>query len=36
MGGAMHRYGRRRLRRPGKLQIAALAGETIGEKKLFA
>jgi hypothetical protein len=32
----MHRYGRLRRRQPGKLQIAALAGETIGNRKLLA
>ena len=36
MGGAVHRDGRLQLRQLGKLQIAILAGETIGEKKLFA
>ena len=36
MGGALHLNGRLQLRQLGKLQIAILAGETIGEKKLFA
>jgi hypothetical protein len=32
----MHPDGRLRLRQLGKLQVAALAGETISEQKLIA
>jgi hypothetical protein len=36
LGGAVHRNGRLQLRQLGKLQIATLAGQAIGEQKLIA